>query len=229
MMSLFFQMAENLGAEYGWETEQRGHLGVHNGGSWQTAAGGRHTKGFVESGFIDFVGPDDFGASQKFTEERYWLRARSSTAGTCARRAWSASSPTRSRRARHLAAERDPRLLRRHAAADFSFSQNPLLEGEIIEVREREPPSGDALDELGDDPVRNASDEEGGGVWVRWKSVEASSSRVQQPSLPARLRRRQDPVRRRAARNIPQEGRNNIVARRYQVGGGGKGNVNSGR
>jgi len=34
------------------------------------------TKHFTTSGFIDFVGPDDHVKSLRFTEDRYWLRAR---------------------------------------------------------------------------------------------------------------------------------------------------------
>jgi predicted phage baseplate assembly protein len=110
----------------------------------------------------------------------------------------------------------------------FSFSQSPLLEGEIIEVREREPPSGDVFEELGEDPVRNASEAEGGGVWVRWKAVDSffqsgPTSRHYTRDFQAGKIMFGD------GRHgyIPQEARNNVVARRYQVGGGGRGNVNT--
>lgn len=230
-MSIFFQMGENLGAETGWDTEQRVIWEYASGGaSWHTLPVRDGTKGFVESGFIDFVGPDDFQPTLKFTEERYWLRARLEQGGYV--------KPPRivrilmnSVEARHVQTLHHETL----GSSDgtplqaFAFAQGPLLEGEIIEVREREPPSGDAFEELGEDPVRNASAEEGGGVWVRWKPVESFFE--------------SGPVSRHYTRDfqsgkiqfgdgrrgyIPQEGRGNIVAQRYQVGGGAKGNVNVG-
>jgi hypothetical protein len=229
-ISLFFQMAENLGAEYGWESEQRVIWEYHNGQAWTTLPVRDQTKGFIESGFIDFVAPDDFAPLQKFTEERHWLRARLEHGGYV--------KPPRIVRiltdtveARNLTTIRNEILGSSDGTPlqSFTFTQTPLLEGEVIEVREREPPSGDALDELGENAVREATEEEGGGVWVRWKSVDSFFE--------------SGPVSRHYVRDfvsakvqfgdgrrgyIPQEGRNNIVARRYQVGGGSGGNVNSG-
>jgi hypothetical protein len=229
-ISVFFQMTENLGADAGWETEQRVIWEYNNGASWQNLPVRDGTKGFVESGFIDFLGPDDFNPSLKFTEERHWIRARLENGGYV--------TPPRIVRilmntveARHVMTMRNEIL----GSSDgtplqaFGFSQQPLLEGEIIEVREREPPSGEVYEELGEDPVRTAGQDEGGGVWVRWKGVDSffesgpNSRHYIRDYITGRI---QFGDGRRGY--IPQEGRNNIVAKRYQVGGGAQGNVNQG-
>lgn len=229
-MSLYFQMAENLGAETGWDTEQRVIWEYNGGSSWHTLPVRDGTKGFVESGFIDFVGPDDFAPALKFTEEKYWIRARLEHGGYV--------KPPRIVRAlmntveaRHVQTLHNEILGSSDGTPlqSFSFSQSPLLEGEVIDVREREPPSGEVYEELGEDSVRTAGQDEGGGVWVRWKAVDSffesgPNSRHYIRDFTAGKIQFGDGRR----GYIPQEGRNNIVARRYQVGGGGHGNVNHG-
>ncbi len=227
--SIYMQMAENLGAETGWETEQRVVWEYSNGVAWLPLPVRDSTKGFVESGFIDFVGPEDAAASLKFTEEKYWLRARLEHGGYV--------KPPRVVRilmntveARHVQTMRNEILGSSDGTPlqSFSFSQSPLLEGEVIEVREREPPSGDVFEELGEDPVRNASADEGGGVWVRWKPVDSFFQSG--PTSRHYIRDFQNgKIQFGDGRHgyIPQEARNNVVARRYQVGGGSQGNVNT--
>ncbi len=222
-------MAENLTAEGEWESEQRVIWEYFNGATWLNLTVRDSTKGLSESGFVDFVGPDDAVSSLKFTEDRYWLRVRLEQGGYV--------KPPRVLRllqntveARHVTTmmneimgSSDGTPLQR-----FSFRQTPLLEGEIIEVREREPPSGEDLAELGENAVREATELEGKGVWVRWKAVDSffeskPDSRHYMRDFAAGKVEFGDGRR----GQIPQEGRNSIVAKRYQVGGGQHGNVNA--
>jgi hypothetical protein len=226
--ALFFQMSENLGAETDWEGESRVLWEYSNGTTWLPLAVRDTTKGFVESGFVDFVGPDDSGPFIKFTEERHWLRARLEHGGYV-------RSPrvmrilTNTVEARHLISLRDEIL----GSSDgtplqtFQLAQGPLLTGVSLEVREREPPSGDDLDELGEGAVREATDAEGGGVWVRWKESDSfygSRPAARHYTVDYQTGKIHFGDGRRG--HIPQEGKNSIIARRYQVGGGGHGNVN---
>lgn len=226
--ALYFQMAENLGAESDWEGESRVLWEYSNGTSWLPLAVRDMTKGFVESGFVDFVGPDDAAPTIKFTEERHWLRARLEHGGYV-------RSPRVMRilintvEARHLVTLRDEIL----GSSDgtplqtFHLAQGPLLTGVSLEVREREPPSGDDLDELGENAVRDATDAEGGGVWVKWKEVDSfygSSPTARHFTVDYQSGKIHFGDGRRG--QIPQDGKNSIIARRYQVGGGSHGNVN---
>src|SRR5262249_25762206 len=74
--SIYIQMAENLGADTGWETEQRVQWEYSNGVAWLPLPVRDGTKGFVENGFIDSGGPEDGGPMLKSPEERHWTRAR---------------------------------------------------------------------------------------------------------------------------------------------------------
>src|SRR5439155_10532341 len=110
----------------------------------------------------------------------------------------------------------------------FRFVQGAYLEGEIIEVRERDQPPAEEVHDLGDNAVRAATAEEGGGFWVRWKAVESffesgprSRHYLRAPTMGQLI------FGDGSKGMMPPEGRNNIVARRYQIGGGVKGNVNA--
>jgi baseplate J-like protein len=228
-VSIFFQMAENLGGETEWETEQRVLWEYHNGQSWVPLTVRDGTKGLVENGFVDFAGPDDAATTIKFTEERHWLRARLEHGGYV-------RSPRVQRillntvEARHFTTLQKENL----GSSDgtplqtFKFTQGPLLEGAVIEVREREPPSGEDLEELGENAVTPAKEEEGAGVWVRWINVDSffqSGPTSRHYLIDYQAGKIQFGDGRRG--HIPQEGRNNVVAKPYRVGGGAHGNVNA--
>jgi predicted phage baseplate assembly protein len=111
----------------------------------------------------------------------------------------------------------------------FKFLRGPLLDDEVVEIRERQKPSADEIAELGKDAVRPVEPDnpQNNEVWVRWRRVDsffASGPRSRHYTL--------DYVSgvltlgdgRRGM--VPQEGRNNIVASSYRIGGGSLGNVN---
>ncbi|MEQ9363923.1 MAG: putative baseplate assembly protein [Leptospirales bacterium] len=113
----------------------------------------------------------------------------------------------------------------------FRVSQTPVVEGQQIEVLESAITAEDRakiIEEEGQDAVRDIADEAGNvtGIWVRWHQVvrfEASSAQSRHyifDPLTGEIRFG-DGFR----GYIPPAGRNNIVARFYQYGGGSRGNV----
>ena len=100
------------------------------------------TKNFTVSGFVDFVGPDDHQKTMKFTEDRYWIRARLEMGGYV--------KPPRIQRiltntveSANVVTIRDEIMGWSDGSPiqTFSVSQGPLLEGEAIEVREQDQPA----------------------------------------------------------------------------------------
>ena len=110
----------------------RGRAASAWSGSTGTAASGSRSpsttrrSGFTSSGFAFFVAPDDWVISSKFTEERYWLRARLEQGGYV--------KPPRVQHGRHERdrrvqprddPRRDARQLRRLAAAAVQVPARP--------------------------------------------------------------------------------------------------------
>lgn len=281
MVSLYFHMQENVSPLAGldantaniehlrawmaqreaqWEAEQRVVWEYYHAGQWSPLVVRDSTKNFTQSGFIDFVGPDDMGMTMKFTEDRYWIRARLEMGGY--------ARPPRVLRILHNVVEamnvvsvRDEVL----GSSDgtplqtFQLAQGPLLEGEVIEVLEREAPHEKDLEDLvfdatpgGRTPqsserapqvpntaegthhpaVRLVPEDQNNGVpgyWVRYKPVDSFFD-----SKPRSRHYKRDHITGKisfgdgARGMLPPEGRNNVIARRYQVGGGVQGNVNAG-
>jgi len=213
-----------------WEAEQRVVWEYYDGNNWSPLVVIDGTKNFTQSGFIDFVGPDDQEKSLKFTEDRYWLRARLEMGGYV--------RPPRVQRiltntveAANVVTIHDEVLGSSDAMPGqvFKLSQAPLLDGEHIEVRERELPPVEDIDDLGDDAVRVEALEGGeNGYWVRYKTVDSFFD-----SGPRARHYLRNPLTGQLTFGdglrgmLPPAGRANVVARRYQVGGGTKGNVNS--
>ena len=59
-----------------WDGAQRVVWEFWDGREWEPLAIEDETRGFTTSGFTFFNAPEDWMISSKFTEERYWLRAR---------------------------------------------------------------------------------------------------------------------------------------------------------
>ncbi len=210
-----------------WEAEQRVLWEYFDGKAWSPLVVVDGTKNLTQSGFLDFVGPEDAAPSIKFTEERHWIRARLEMGGYV--------RPPRIERilantveAANVLTLRDEILGSSDGtpAQTFQFSQGPVLSGELVEVLETEPPSGDELAELGTDAVRRNPD--GEGYWVRWRSVESffdSGPRARHYLLDGLTRVLSFGDGKRGM--VPPPLLNNIVGRRYQIGGGVRGNVNA--
>ncbi len=247
-VSLYFQTAENLGPrgqevsnaehlkafykarEAAWEAEQKVVWEYWDERNWAPLVVADETRNFTRSGFVDFVGPDDHARSLKFTEDRFWIRARLEMGGYV-------KPPAIVRILQNTVAASNVVTIRNEVLGSsdgtpiqtFKFIQGAFLEGEVIEVRERDQPNAEEIADLGDNAVRGADADEGGGCWVRWKAVESFFE-----SGPRSRHYLRSPT---AAEiqfgdgtkgMMPPEGRNNVLARRYQIGGGVRGNVNAG-
>ena len=245
-VSLYFQMVENIGPRdedrsnpeqlaiyYAkrdaiLEAEQKVLWEYWDGNNWEPLVVKDGTKNFIESGFVDFVGPDNHEQSLKFTEDRWWIRARLEMGGYV-------KPPGIVRILQNTVAAANVITIRDEIMGSsdgtpiqaFHFVQGEYLEGEVIEVRERDLPNSEELADLGKDPVRPASEEDGGGYWVRWKSIESFFASGTRARHYLRNPSQAQIVFGDGTRGMmPPEGRNNIVARRYQIGGGTRGNVN---
>ena len=248
MLSLYFQMAEAIGArdedrsnaehlqlfyakkDAQWEAEQKVVWEYWDGNNWVPLVVSDATKNFTASGFVDFVGPDDHKQSLKFAEDRYWIRARLEMGGYV-------KPPCIVRVMQNTVAAANVVTVRNEILGSsdgmplqkYHLSQGAYLEGEVIEVRERDEPSSEEIVDLGKDAVRPAEESEGGGYWVKWKAVESFFASGQRSHHYLRNPTMGQIVFGDGTRGMmPPEGRNSIVARRYQIGGGTRGNVNAG-
>nr|HEX4317386.1 putative baseplate assembly protein [Kofleriaceae bacterium] len=184
------------------------------------------TRGFLCSGFVTFVPPDDWATTARFMEQRLWLRARLEHGGYVA--------PPRVRTlvsnavdAHHHETIRDEVLGSSDGSPlqQLTLLRGPLLGDVVLEVREKQRPASDDVADLGADALRSDA---GGDTWVRYRRVDSFYA-----SGPASRHYTLDHATgvvrfgdgRRGA--TPPAGSANVVAS-YRVGGGASGNVNAG-
>ncbi len=198
------------------------------GREWKSLVVQDRTHGFVQSGFIEFVGPKDHRSNKRYGENLYWIRARLEHGGydeppilrtvllNCAH-------------ADNLQTHRDTILGTSQGTPNqaFRFPRGPVLAGQQIWIRERERPPGNELDEIvaleGEDAVREDPD---GGYLVRWHEVESlyeskPNSRHYVKDIVKDTIVFGDGIR----GAIPAKGDRNVICGGYQVGGGDDGNV----
>jgi predicted phage baseplate assembly protein len=214
-----------------WEGGQRVVWEFWNGRDWTSLSVDDETHGFTASGYAFFVAPEDWMMSSKFTEERYWLRARLEQGGYV--------KPPRVRMvvtnavdAFHHETIRNETLGSSDGSPlqQFKFLRGPLLDDEMIEVREKQMPLSEELADLGEEPARKVEPEnpQNNEVWIRYKRVEslfASGPRSRHYTLDYATGLLAFGDGRRGI--VPPEGKNNIVAVSYRIGGGSLGNVNA--
>jgi hypothetical protein len=215
-----------------WESEQRVVWEYWDGKAWEPLAVQDETGGFTSSGFANFVGPDDWQKNMKFTEERFWIRARLEMGGYV-RQPRVRRILTNVVDAFHHETVRDETV----GSSDgsplqvFKLLRGPLLEDEFIEVRERQRPQPDEIIDLGPDAVRpvdpdSATSQE---VYVRWKRVDSffdSGPRSRHYTVDYVTGEIKFSDGRKGM--VPPEGRNSVLAHSYRIGGGAVGNVNAG-
>ena len=198
------------------------------GRSWSDLSPQDGTQAFTESGFLEFVGPNNHKRTKRFGEPLYWVRCRLEMGGYH-------EMP----RVTHI-------LLNAVNAANFTtisgevlgssdgtpnqkygFAQGPLLEGLSVRIQERGEPEGEAkakvLLESGGDAIESAGR---GQYWIRWKEVDSlyDSDANSRHFVIDRLTGQVlfgDGVK----GLIPPSGTANVVAEYYRIGGGARGNV----
>lgn len=214
-----------------WENGQRVVWEYWDGREWQPLSVDDETQGFTASGFAFFIAPDDWHMSSKFTEERYWLRARLEQGGYV--------KPPRLRMVVTNAIDGfNHETIRNETLGSsdgsplqgFKFLRGPLLDDEVIEVRERQMPPAEEIEDLGPDAARKVEPEnpQNNEVWVRYKRVDsffASGPRSRHYTLDYVSGQVSFGDGRRGI--VPPEARNSIVAASYRIGGGAMGNVNA--
>lgn len=188
------------------------------------------THNLTQSGFVRFIAPTNHKASKRFGTSAHWIRARLAMGGY--------HDPPRlenlllnATEAAHVITWEETVLGGSDATPNqrFAFPRGPVLDGEIIEVIEPDPPPADeqaALEALhGAEAVVADPD---GGVRVRWTRVDGffesgAADRHYVKDIVTHAIQFGDG---RYGR-IPPKGEKNVRARRYQVGGGHTGNVAS--
>lgn len=210
--------------------EQRVVWEYWNGKSWSLLAPKDSTESFTQSGFIEFVGPVDFRSSRRFGENVYWMRARLEMGGY--------DEPPRCNAvllnavfAENVTTHTDTLLGTSHGTPNqfFNFPRGPVLDGEVIAVREPEMPDEEALDELRQlwgSSYQPDPDADFGGVWVRWAPTDSffdksPKDRCYIKDITTGEVKFGDGVR----GMIPPKGEKNVRARSYRTGGGSLGNV----
>ncbi len=210
--------------------EQRVVWEYWNGKSWSLLAPRDSTESFTQSGFVEFVGPVDFRSSRRFGENVYWMRARLEMGGY--------DEPPRCNAvllnavfAENVTTHTDTLLGTSHGTPNqfFNFPRGPVLDGEVIVVREPEMPDAESLEELRQlwgAAYEPETDTDFGGVWVRWAPTDSffdkgPKDRCYIKDITTGEVKFGDGVR----GMIPQKGEKNVRARSYRTGGGAIGNA----
>jgi predicted phage baseplate assembly protein len=203
-----------------------------NGREWARLVIADETKGFTESGSVQFLGPTDLAALAKFDPpSRYWLRVRllERTEDYAPLLSGVFLNAVRVVQATTL---RDELLGSSSGRKNqvFRLSRRPVFPGQRLEVREPERPSAeeeaDITAEEGKEAIQTTDGPDGARqIWVRWhevKSLNRSGSRSRHYTIDRITGevRFGDGVR----GLIPPEGRDNIVCKAYRAGGGAAGN-----
>lgn len=252
--ALYFQMAEELGLgslptdeadvmtpeltqyesmkKLSWESEQRVVWEYWNGKAWENLPVTDDTAGFTGSGFVSFIAPDDLDKTAKFTEERFWIRARLEMGGYV-------RFPRIRRILSNVVEAYNHQTINDEILGNgdgtplqsYRLLHGPVLTGELLEIREREAPREADLADLGADAFRKCEPDnpDSNEVWVRWRQVDSFFE-----SGPTSRHYTIDYLTgtvgfgdgRRGM--CPPQGRNGIVMRTYKIGGGAGGNVNTG-
>ncbi|MEZ4433128.1 MAG: putative baseplate assembly protein [bacterium] len=198
------------------------------GDSWADLSPRDGTRAFTESGFLEFVGPEDHKRSRRFGEVQYWIRARLEMGGYhemprithILLNAVMASNQTTIRDEVLGTSDGTPNQV-------FQFSQGPLLEEQSIRVRERQAPEGEERELIvaaeGEQAIEPARRE---GFWVTWSEVDSfydSGPRSRHYVID----RIEGKVRFGDGRRgmIPPAGTASVLAAWYRIGGGSRGNV----
>lgn len=200
-----------------------------NGKTWANLFPKDETRGFLNSGFLKFIGPPDFRRSKRFGENLFYIRARLEMGGYV--------EPPRISRillnsvyALNLTTFGETIIGSSQGTPHqiFKLPPGPVLPGQELIVLEKEEPS-DAdklaiIEEEGENAIWK--DPNGNGYWVRWHEIDDlyesnPHGRHYVKDIVTGEIRFGDGVH----GMIPPKGDRNIRLARYQVGGGVSGNL----
>jgi hypothetical protein len=224
--------AGGLGTDF--TREQRVLWEFSDGKKWVPLPVTDGTLNFTRSAMLEFIGPKKFAwrKSKRFGDDLFWLRARLEMGGYDQMPKIARVLMNSTHAVNHLTLRDEVMGSSRGTPNQrFKLTRKPVLEGEVVYVRESEMPTSEQLqelkDEFGDDAVEEAT---GGdqGYWVRWRRVDTfyghhRDSRVYTVDALEGALKFGDGIR----GMMPPEGTSNIVCRVYHVGGGARGNVGS--
>ena len=222
--------AEEFGTAF--TQEQRVVWEYSDGKKWVPLPVTDNTERFTQSGMLEFIGPKKFAwrRVKRFGDELFWLRARLEMGGYDRMPRVARVLLNSTRVVNHLTVRGELVGSSRGTPNQrFELGRKPVLEGEVLYIRESEVPTSEQADELrdlfGEAAIEEATGSER-GFWVRWRRVDTfyghhRDSRVYTLDPVQGAIIFGDGVR----GMMPPEGSNNIMMRLYHVGGGARGNV----
>lgn len=143
------------------------------GDTWVPLVFEDETRNFASSGMVQFVGPADFRRRSLYSRDLYWLRARYQLpmglptpppvprlGRLLTNTVWAVDSTARTK---EVIGSSDG-----GAGASFEMVGRPVVEGQIVEVREPSLPRNVDRSDITPEPDNRYA----GQVWVRWREVD---------------------------------------------------------
>lgn len=195
------------------------------------------TESFRREGIISFITPSNMQRIPKFGKRLYWIRVIVLDSIPDSKKVYPKLSGIFPN---SILASNDETIENEVLGSgnwgpylSLSFSKKPILEGQVIEIKEPTIPSQDELKtievESGRDALRIDTEEGKTIIWVLWTEI-GDFSNSNSLSRHYVLDRANGVITFGDGIHgmIPPGGKNNIVAKRYQSGGGKKGDVAAG-
>lgn len=206
-----------------------------NGVLWKDITVEDETDCLETGGIVSFVGPSDIKRTLEFEREMYWIKMEINKGNRVSCPKLIGIFPNTVRAMNNITVKDE--ILGSgtgHSDLTLSFSKKPILEGEVIEVKEIRVLSKNEITSIVSKEQRDLLKMQEGsgkiqGIWVRWHEIKdfALSDPLGRHYILDRANGRitfGDGIR----GMIPQNGKNNIIARKYISGGGKKGDVGAG-
>lgn len=206
-----------------------------NGVLWKDITVEDETDCFQTNGIVNFVCPSDIKSTLEFERELHWIKVEINKSNWVSCPTLIGIFPNTVRAMNNVTVEDE--ILgsgNGHSNLTLSFSKKPILGGEVIEIKDMRVLSKDEMTSMVSKKQRDLLKKQDGSgkiqeIWVRWHEIKdfALSGPQSRHYILDRANGRitfGDGIR----GMIPQNGKNNIIARKYKSGGGKKGDVGAG-